>query len=585
MPPSPTTSAPPLPRRRTLHGQFVQRLLWPLVLAFVLAAGITAVVNYHSEKAQHAALRQQTLHIFARSLIKPLWDCDGATARGIVDTLAQQPIVRAVQLHDTCGDSVIASETAFSAPDSADATPLAMPLHHRDEQGRDHQVGHLAIQFQPFSMAQAAVQNLGQQLAVFAAMLVVVLLGAALVFRHIIGRPLARFRQAIRAQRTVRSHTDPADAQQRQRNDELSDVEQAYDALLEELDSRFARQSTLAHSARSLLATATGQHSPLPEVLAQVLRTTGADRIYLVENLQTTATAWQAQPTVVAGAPWPAPMLAPAAQALTPARWRSCFEERSGVLGTVQDLPEAERQPLIAAGVRSVAALPVWGQGQWFGYLCVQDLQQERRWSDSERIFLHTVADMIGAFLESQQHTRALDRAITQLRDNEQALQHRARHDPLTGLGNRVVLEEALGHALTHVRAEEGLHGYVLLLDLDGFKPVNDTYGHAAGDALLQAIAQRLQACLRSTDTVIRLGGDEFVIVAQGKGPQFQLAQLLAKVTAAVEAPVDYQGQPLQVGASIGAARFPEEGHASAELLVRADQAMYAAKQGKRVAR
>jgi hypothetical protein len=80
-------------------------------------------------------------------------------------------------------------------------------------------------------------------------------------------------------------------------------VVQAYDALLEELDSRFARQSTLAHCARSLLATAAGQQSPLPEVLAQVLRTTGADRIYLAENLQTTATTWQAQARVVAGAP------------------------------------------------------------------------------------------------------------------------------------------------------------------------------------------------------------------------------------------------------------------------------------------
>lgn len=584
MPPSPATSAPPLPRRRTLHGQFVQRLLWPLVLAFVLATGTTATVNYHSEKAQHTALREQTLRIFARTLIKPLWDCDGATARGIVDTLAQQPLVQAVRLHDSCGDNVIASESALDtilpAQDPAHTNQLAMPLHHRDEQGRDHQVGHLSVQFTPFSMAQAAMQNLGQQLAVFAAMLVVVLLGAALVFRHLIGRPLARFRQAIHDQRTVRSHAGPADAGERLRNDELSDVVQAYDALLEELDSRFARQSTLAHCARSLLATAAGQQSPLPEVLAQVLRTTGADRIYLAENLQTTATTWQAQARVVAGAPWP-----DAAQALVPARWRSCFEERSGVLGTVQDLPEPERQQLIAAGVRSVAALPVWGQGQWFGYLCVQDLQQQRRWSDSERVFLHTVADMIGAFLESRQHTRTLDRAIVQLRDSERALQHRARHDPLTGLGNRVVLEEALGHALAHAQAGEDLHGYVLLLDLDGFKPVNDTHGHAAGDALLQTVAQRLQACLRSTDTVTRLGGDEFVIVAQGKGPQFQLDQLLAKVTAAVEAPVDYLGQALQVGASIGAARFPEAGRSSAELLVRADQAMYAAKQAKRLAR
>lgn len=580
-----TPSTPPaaLPRRRTLHGQFVQMLLWPLVLAFVLAASITVTVNYHREAAQNAKLRQQTLTFFAQSLTKPLWDCDGATARGIVDTLARQTIVLAVRLHDMCSDNMIESDHATRNP-APNTEHLETPIRHLDEQGREHQVGHLSLQFQPFSMADAAMQSLGQQLAIFASMLAVVLLGAALVFRTLIGRPLARFRQAIRAQRTVRSHADAADSP---RNDELSDVIHSYDTLLEELDSRFARQSTLAHCARSLLATAAGQQNPLPEVLDEVLRTTHADRIYLVEHTAVTDSVWEAHPTVVAGAPWPAPALAPSPSqhAMVPSRWRRCFEARTGVVGAVHDLPEMERAALQAAGVHSLVALPVWGQGQWFGYLCIEDLQRPRCWSDSERIFLHTVADMIGAFLESQQHTRTLDCAIDQLRNSERELQHRACHDPLTGLGNRVVLEAAIQRALEHCQADPGLHGYVLLLDLDGFKPVNDRYGHAAGDALLQTMAQRLQASLRSTDTVTRLGGDEFVIVAQGKGPQFQLGQLLDKVTAAVEAPVDYQSQRLQVGASIGAARFPGEGLSSAELLVRADQAMYAAKQGKRAAR
>src|SRR5690606_27122716 len=90
-----------------------------------------------------------------------------------------------------------------------------------------------------------------------------------------------------------------------------------------------------------------------------------------------------------------------------------------------------------------------------------------------------------------------------------QELRQQARHDSLTGLGNRLLLEEHLSRAIRRA-ARTGLQGHVLLLDLDRFKPINDTFGHAAGDAVLRTVAQRLLACVRDTDTVTRLGGDEF---------------------------------------------------------------------------
>jgi hypothetical protein len=139
-----------------------------------------ATVNYHSEKAQHTALREQTLRIFARTLIKPCGTAMAPPHAGSWTPWPSSPWCRPCACTQPA-DNVIASESALDtglpAQDPAHTNQLAMPLHHRDEQGRDHQVGHLSVQFTPFSMAQAAMQNLGQQLAVFAAMLVVVLLG------------------------------------------------------------------------------------------------------------------------------------------------------------------------------------------------------------------------------------------------------------------------------------------------------------------------------------------------------------------------------------------------------------------------
>lgn len=377
-------TAAPKPRR-PLHAQFVRWLLLPLVLAFGLAAWLTAAINYHTEKQHHAALRAQTLDAFAHALSKPLWDCDSATVAGIVQALARQPQVRGVLLDDACA----AARVAAGAPQGSAGQPLPgslrAPLSHLDALGRAYAVGQLYIEFAPPSVTSAALPGLWQQLAVFGVVLAVVLAGAVLVFRRIIGRPLAHFRQAILAHHTVHDHGPPPSRV----TDELDDVTRAYDELV---------------------------------------------------------------------------------------------------------------------------------------------------------------------------HT----------------LQRLARHDPLTGLGNRMLLEERLGHALERA-ARQGTRLGVLLLDLDGFKPINDTHGHAVGDAVLQAIAQRLQAAVRSVDTVARLGGDEFVVVADGP----DLPALLPRVRDAVEAPIAWEGLRLQVRASLGVAEFPRDGTSCDALLAHADQAMYAAKQRK----
>lgn len=160
--------------------------------------------------------------------------------------------------------------------------------------------------------------------------------------------------------------------------------------------------------------------------------------------------------------------------------------------------------------------------------------------------------------------------------------EHLSEHDPLTGLPNRVRFLRKLG-ALLESRAD-GAAVAVLFIDLDNFKPVNDEYGHAAGDHVLRVVAERVRGAIRSSDLAARLGGDEFVValpVAQQQGPCI-VERVGNAVRAAIAEPIDFHGQMLRVSASVGAASSPADGQTAEALLHAADQHMYAGKrQGK----
>jgi diguanylate cyclase (GGDEF)-like protein len=164
---------------------------------------------------------------------------------------------------------------------------------------------------------------------------------------------------------------------------------------------------------------------------------------------------------------------------------------------------------------------------------------------------------------------------ITTRKRDEDRLRHAAQHDALTGLANRAFFADQLELALA-VRATNLA---LLVLDLDGFKAVNDSLGHAAGDVLLRMVALRLHGVLRATDTIARLGGDEFAMILPGTGKYGAMA-VARKALAAVKAPLDIQGHHVEVGGSIGIALAPQHGMDSATLLHRADAAMYRAKRG-----
>lgn len=158
----------------------------------------------------------------------------------------------------------------------------------------------------------------------------------------------------------------------------------------------------------------------------------------------------------------------------------------------------------------------------------------------------------------------------------EQALAHRANHDELTGLPNRQLFRDRLAQALRESR-RFGLNLVVLFVDLDNFKLVNDSLGHAAGDELLRIVARRLQGCLRQTDTVARFGGDEFVVLLLGE-VETDVLRVVDRIAEALRRPAELAGQMHYVTASIGYARCPQHGEEAGLLLQRADIAMYQAK-------
>lgn len=175
----------------------------------------------------------------------------------------------------------------------------------------------------------------------------------------------------------------------------------------------------------------------------------------------------------------------------------------------------------------------------------------------------------------------AVLRDITARKEAEQHLHYLAHYDTLTGLPNRTLFHETLTRALARA-AERNWRVAVLFIDLDRFKDVNDTLGHAAGDRLLREFADRLIECVRVRDTIGRLGGDEFALILTMHDAQHSAAQAVGQIRDAMRAPFDIAGHSLSIGASIGIALYPGDAQDADALIRYSDTAMYRAKQAGR---
>ena len=193
-----------------------------------------------------------------------------------------------------------------------------------------------------------------------------------------------------------------------------------------------------------------------------------------------------------------------------------------------------------------------------------------------------TVALVLVRFLmtmqENQDLTESLEVKIGELTTREQQLSHQALHDPLTGLANRRLFSDRVEHALNRSRRTGDLSA-VLFIDLDDFKTVNDSLGHAAGDRLLASVAARMSGCVRPGDTVARLGGDEFgILLEEMEGPE-HASHVARRILESLDVAFPLDGRQVFTRASVGVAVADStSGHAGADLLSDADVALYAAK-------
>ena len=228
-------------------------------------------------------------------------------------------------------------------------------------------------------------------------------------------------------------------------------------------------------------------------------------------------------------------------------------EVREGLRG---QLPP-DHTPLYWLGV------PLHTQKGPIGALVLQSFTGQARYTEKDKELLQFVSTQVAAAIERKQ---MLER-----------LEHMAQYDQLTHLPNRQLFLDRLKTALARARRDKSLLS-LLFLDLDDFKQVNDTLGHAMGDLLLQRVAQRLLECVRGSDTVARLGGDEFVVLLESGHAREHAAAAADKILAAFGPPFDLEGIRLSIRPSIGVAIYPDHGGEEHHLLGHADKAMYLSK-------
>jgi len=183
--------------------------------------------------------------------------------------------------------------------------------------------------------------------------------------------------------------------------------------------------------------------------------------------------------------------------------------------------------------------------------------------------------------VNGKQTVICLVRDISELRRSREALKHMATHDPLTGQANRKLFEERLDQALSRA-TRTGHAGTVMFLDLDRFKIINDSLGHAVGDELLKQVTGRLKEVCRTEDTIARLGGDEFALLIEDIDSKADAEHIADKILQRFSAPFFVQGHDLDITASIGITLFPLHGNDGSELIRQADATMYSAKNAGR---
>jgi diguanylate cyclase (GGDEF)-like protein len=250
------------------------------------------------------------------------------------------------------------------------------------------------------------------------------------------------------------------------------------------------------------------------------------------------------------------------------------FESRVIADGSPVLVPNGSNKIPESTDFRDLMAVPIQVGGTGVGVVIVGNHSVETETFDREdlRLFEALAANLSTALTSSQR--------LDQLRTEVELREHQALHDSLTGLANRTLFAQWVSAALDRRRHDQLVA--VMLMDLDGFKDINDTLGHQTGDAILKEVSGRVLAAVGSDRLAARLGGDEFAFVIPAQSTTAETLEVAREILDSVSRPISIDGLPLEVRASIGVATAPQHGLDPATLLQRADVAMYSAKASKR---
>jgi diguanylate cyclase (GGDEF)-like protein/PAS domain S-box-containing protein len=230
-------------------------------------------------------------------------------------------------------------------------------------------------------------------------------------------------------------------------------------------------------------------------------------------------------------------------------------------------LPTSGTRYALYSGNRQVVGVPIFIDQQFWGVIGCETFDRASAWSSSSQSVLAAIAASLGGIFKRQQA--------------EQQIQHQAFHDSLTGLPNRLMFNHRLPQTLARAR-RTGETLAVMFLDLDRFKIINDSLGHAIGDRLLIQATERLLSCLRQEDILARWGGDEFTMCLPDLRSTDDVARVCQRLLESIRQPFTIDGHTFQISISIGIALFPQDGDDLASLLRSADSALYRVKESGR---
>lgn len=515
----------------------------------IFAAGVTGLqlcLEYRSIRQDVVRSLDSLARTFAPGAAGALWDYQEELLKSLARGIGEHELVTVVEISDLHG-RIGATHHVSDSETASPGLTVHQTLYRRFEDGQQEPLGTLIIASSDArvfarlkSITVSVLLSIAAQLLFLGAML-------AVLSRMLVVKPLARFSGQV-SRMNVEDHEQQID---------LGRVEIAEITTLQQGFNRLLRQVAESH------ALITAANLELEQRVAERTRNLDQRNQELVREHELTLALVQSIPGFVC-------ILDSAGCILLANQAAGSLIGSPGTALTGQFWPSL---PALAPGDHPLRQL--FHQVHEFSggtaeATFADDAGQERAYQFE--------ALRVGSDAEARIIIVGVD--ITEQHQQKRRLQHLAFHDRLTGLPNRALLLNRLEQAIIAASRKDSTFA-LLFIDLDEFKPINDTAGHEAGDAVLREIASRLRQCVRESDTVARHGGDEFVLLLQDCNHLGPL-RVAESVLESVARPIYWQGTTFAVSASIGFAVFPRDGQNTRQLLGAADASMYRAKQAGR---